>query len=73
MLEKFYITLYNLLTTQNETTNYQEKIKEINCYIHLAESGTSYRFLTYQKTNRFRNALLEEIKKDMENLQNEYR
>jgi len=41
--------------------------------MHLAESGTSYRFLTYQKTNRFRNALLEEIKKDMENLQNEYR
>jgi hypothetical protein len=70
--EKFYVPLYNLLTSNNKITNYQEKINEINCYIHLAESCTRYRFKTYKKTNWFLDDLVEGIKKDMENYQKEY-
>jgi hypothetical protein len=74
-LEKFYIPLYNLLINQNviTTTEYQEKMNEINCYIYLAESCVRYRFRTYQKTNWFRDELLEQIKKDIEIYQKEYR
>ncbi|MDY0129717.1 MAG: hypothetical protein RBR63_05980 [Methanosarcina vacuolata] len=73
-LEKFYIPLYNLLTSSNENTTitYQEKINEIDSYIHLAEPHARCQFRTYQKTNWFHNELLKQVKDDIEAHQKEY-
>lgn len=72
-LDKFYIPLYNLLANPTENTTTQEKINKINGYIHLAEPCTCYRFKVYQKTNWFNNELLEQVKKDIETYQKEYK
>lgn len=72
-LNKFYIPLYNLLTSLNENATTQEKINEINGYIYLAEPYTCYRFKVYQQTNWFNNELLEQVKKDIEMYQKEYK
>lgn len=74
-LDKFYIPLCKVLTTPEDNTiiNCQEKISEINFYIHLAESCTRYRFRVYQKTGWFKEELLGQVKKDIEEYQVKYK
>lgn len=78
-IDMFYLPLYSLLTAYDENVNNiakKQRIAEINCHKHTAESETRSYFEKYIKNNEGdneeSNKLLELVNKDIEFLQNRF-